>query len=111
MERPSPKDKRFGMIKQGKMADMLRQWQMLSYFSEDCLDLLSKMLCVEPAKRISLGQVMCHPWVKNGLQRESPRCVGEERISCSTDGPELDQVVKRLAVLDTESADEAARCA
>jgi calcium-dependent protein kinase len=62
-ELPSIYDERFLMIKQGKLADMLRQWQMLAFFSNDCLDLLSKMLCVEPEKRISLEQVLEHPWV------------------------------------------------
>lgn len=117
MERPSDKDKRFGMIKQGKIAEMLRQWEMDTFFSEDCLDLLSKMLVVDPAQRIDLERLMNHPWVKLGLPQRSPCGVDEKldgRNSSAAAGPELDDVVKRLAVFDTTldtTATAAARCA
>ena len=63
LELPMTSDERFLLIKEGQLTEILRQWQMLSYFSKDCLDLLSKMLCVEPEKRISLEQVLEHPWI------------------------------------------------
>lgn len=63
LELPMTYDERFLLIKEGQLTEILRQWQMLSYFSKDCLDLLSKMLCVEPEKRISLEQVLEHPWI------------------------------------------------
>jgi calcium-dependent protein kinase len=88
MDVPSRSDARFCMVQQGKMADMLRDWQVLSYFSDDCLDLLNKMLCVDPAKRISLSQVMTHPWVKSGLQKDIP----------DNDVEELNNDVERLTM-------------
>lgn len=30
--------------------------------SQECFDLLQKMLTVDPAKRISLPQIKAHPW-------------------------------------------------
>lgn len=33
--------------------------------SPDCLNLLHRLLCINPADRISMSQVMMHPWIVN----------------------------------------------
>ncbi|KAI8389445.1 kinase-like domain-containing protein [Blakeslea trispora] len=36
------------------------------HLSRDCVDLLSKILVVDPTKRATLSQVMYHPWMNKG---------------------------------------------
>jgi calcium-dependent protein kinase len=49
----------FGKIRLG-------EFKMPAHFSENCKDLLKKMICVDPKKRISAREAMNHPWIKGG---------------------------------------------
>jgi len=59
----SPTDGRFNMVGQGKLANMLEQWQMS--VSPEAGDLMQNMLWPDPSRRLSLEQVAVHPWVTN----------------------------------------------
>ena len=41
--------------------------------SDDLVDLLQKMLKVNPKERLSLAEIMEHPWVKNGEEEKPPK--------------------------------------
>ena len=38
----------------------------LTWISPLCAELLALLLCVEPAKRITMDQLLCHPWFVDG---------------------------------------------
>jgi serine/threonine protein kinase len=40
-------------------------FEMPKQLSEECKDLLKKMICVDPNKRISAIDAINHPWIKN----------------------------------------------
>jgi serine/threonine protein kinase len=63
-EAPCNEDKRFRLIKAGRIENMLRGWQMDHLFSKSALELVSKMLCTDPTKRISLKEILEHRFVK-----------------------------------------------
>ena len=46
----------FGKISKGN-------FEMPRHISEDCQDLLSKLICVDPTKRITSQQASKHPWI------------------------------------------------
>lgn len=54
-------DQRFELIIQGRLMEQLRKWDII--LSDDAGDLLQKMLQLEPRNRLTLAQVMEHPWV------------------------------------------------
>lgn len=43
------------------------------WLSTDARDLLSRMLTLDPAQRITLEEVLRHPWVAAALRWEGPR--------------------------------------
>jgi len=67
-ETPSHDDRRFCLIKAGRIEKMLRGWRMGHLFSEDALDLVQRMLCVDADKRISLLEIAEHAYVKELLE-------------------------------------------
>ena len=54
-------DSRFQLINQGGLKKLVEQWN--RPISEKAADLLQKMLMANPHSRLSLFQVMNHPWV------------------------------------------------
>ena len=54
-------DQRFELIVSGRLMEQLRNWDI--HLSEDAGDLLQSMLQRDPADRLTLAQVMAHPWV------------------------------------------------
>lgn len=56
-------DKRFEIIVEGELMQQLRTWEI--YLSDDAGDLMQKMLRLDPKERLSLAEVMEHPWVTN----------------------------------------------
>lgn len=48
----------FAQIKKG-------QYTTPSYLSDSCRDLISKMMCVDCQKRITIDEILAHPWMKN----------------------------------------------
>lgn len=71
-ENPSTEDKRFRLIKAGRMEQMLRGWNMDTLFSDDAMDLVQRMLCVDPNERISLAEIAEHGFVKELLDNVAP---------------------------------------
>lgn len=61
VEYASPLDPRFRMIRDGKLKNLLLQWNV--HISEDAMDLLQKMLAVEPSQRLGIDAIRRHPWV------------------------------------------------
>lgn len=56
-------DQRFEIIVEGQLMDQLKTWEI--EISDDAGDLLQSMLQLNPRDRLSLEQVMNHPWVTN----------------------------------------------
>jgi serine/threonine protein kinase len=69
-DQASRTDQRFDLIVNGNLARQLRSWDIP--LSEDAEDLLQSMLQVDPRDRLSLAEVMSHPWVVNGLAQGPP---------------------------------------
>jgi serine/threonine protein kinase len=63
-ERASPTDERFHYMTAGYLVQMLTEWEI--GLSSDALDLLQRMLFLDPKDRLSLDQVRAHPWMVNG---------------------------------------------
>lgn len=56
-------DQRFEIIVEGQLVEQLRLWEI--NISDEAGDLLQCMLTLDPRKRLSLAEVMTHPWVTN----------------------------------------------
>ena len=63
-------DQRFELIVNGKLMEQLRNWNII--LSDDAGDLMQRMLQLNPRKRLTLAQVMAHPWVVNGPAQPPP---------------------------------------
>ncbi len=57
----SPLDPRFRVIRSGQLAQMLLQWGII--LSPSAVNLLHCMLKENPADRLSIAQIMSHPWM------------------------------------------------
>jgi serine/threonine protein kinase len=60
-ERPCKMDPCFQWIMSERLSELLEAWN--RKLTPDAIDLLSGMLSVDPEKRLSLDQVLSHPWV------------------------------------------------
>ena len=60
-ERPVMTDERFKYMSNGYLVQMLTEWQM--GLSADAMDLLQRMFWLDPTDRLSLEQVVAHPWM------------------------------------------------
>jgi serine/threonine protein kinase len=56
-------DQRFEIIVEGQLVEQLRLWEI--NVSDEAGDLLQSMLRLDPRQRLTLAQVMTHPWVTN----------------------------------------------
>jgi len=63
-ERPCKSDDRFKYMTAGYLVQMLTEWEL--GLSPDAMDLLQRMLWIDPRDRLSLEQVRAHPWMVNG---------------------------------------------
>ena len=68
-ERACPTDERFHYMTAGYLVQMLTEWEI--GLTSDAMDLLQRMLFLDPKDRLSLEQVRAHPWMVNG-QRANP---------------------------------------
>lgn len=68
-ERACQTDERFHYMTAGYLVQMLTEWEI--GLSSDGMDLLQRMLFLDPKDRLSLDQVRAHPWMVNG-RREHP---------------------------------------
>lgn len=63
-ERACPTDERFRYMTAGYLVQMLTEWEI--GLSGDAMDLLQRMLFLDPKDRLCLEQVKAHPWMTNG---------------------------------------------
>jgi len=63
-ERACATDERFKYMTAGYLVQMLSEWEL--GISSDAMDLLQRMLWLDPKDRLSLDQVRAHPWMCNG---------------------------------------------
>ena len=63
-ERACQTDERFRYMTAGYLVQMLTEWQL--GLTDDAMDLLQRMLFIDPKDRLSLDQVRAHPWMVNG---------------------------------------------
>ena len=68
-ERACQTDERFHYMSGGYLVQMLTEWDV--GLSSDAMDLLQRMLFLDPKDRLSLEQVRAHPWMVNG-RRQHP---------------------------------------
>jgi len=78
---PQPQNAAFNYIVNGRLADVLRHWKRLRLLTEDALDLLTKMLCYEQ-NRLSLADVLNHPFLAGPRQQGPEEKVAEEMTDC-----------------------------
>jgi len=63
-DQASRTDQRFDLIINGRLMDQLRNWEI--HISEEAGDLMQSMLRLHPRDRLTLAEVMAHPWVASG---------------------------------------------
>jgi len=63
-ERACLTDERFKYMSAGYLVQMLTEWNL--GISSDAMDLLQRMLFLDPKDRLSLDQVRAHPWMTSG---------------------------------------------
>eukprot|EP00531_Pseudo-nitzschia_arenysensis_P010067 CAMPEP_0116146008 /NCGR_PEP_ID=MMETSP0329-20121206/16927_1 /TAXON_ID=697910 /ORGANISM="Pseudo-nitzschia arenysensis, Strain B593" /LENGTH=419 /DNA_ID=CAMNT_0003641711 /DNA_START=155 /DNA_END=1414 /DNA_ORIENTATION=+ len=69
-DQASRADQKFDIIVRGNLVRQLKDWGMA--LSDDAGDLLQSMLQLDPKDRLTLADVMSHPWVINGEARPPP---------------------------------------
>lgn len=73
-DRACPTDERFRYMSAGYLVQMLTEWEL--GISPDAMDLLQRMLFLDPKDRLSLDQVRAHPWMVNGPCQPPDNVVG-----------------------------------
>lgn len=64
----STTDFRYNEINSGRLKELM-QMNFTKPISDEAYDLLQNMLWRDPRKRLTLAEVMCHPWVVGGTRR------------------------------------------
>ncbi len=71
-------DPRFRMIRDGQLGAMLKEWEVL--LSHDAVDLIQRILKVNPYERLSIDDVLSHPWMRDtDLNQEQEITEGESK--------------------------------
>ena len=60
---PIDSDKRYRAVRDGRLLAMVRSWRIP--MSDEVGDLIQRMLMADPRQRISLAEVLQHPWTVN----------------------------------------------
>lgn len=55
-------DAAFRMIQDGQLDALLRAWRLRGRFSDDAVDLVAGLMRTDPAARLTMEQVVAHPW-------------------------------------------------
>lgn len=63
-DQASRTDQRFDLIVSGRLVEQLRNWDI--FLSDEAGDLLQRMLRLDPRDRLTLTEIMAHPWVASG---------------------------------------------
>lgn len=62
-DQASRTDQRFELIVSGRLMEQLRNWDI--FLTDEAGDLIQNMLQLDPRERLTLAEVMSHPWVTN----------------------------------------------
>ena len=54
-------DERYRMVAAGHLREMVIQWGM--EMSDEVLDLIQRILRPDPAQRLTISQILAHPWM------------------------------------------------
>lgn len=104
---PSAADFRYAQINRGKLKELVAA-NLDDPVSDEACDLLQNMLWRDPNKRLTLAQVLQHPWVVGFIQEDldteniSPRCeqyvlAPAKNMSSKVSPPRPDAAFARLA--------------
>lgn len=100
---PDPSvDQRYNYIQLGRMAELLELWG--KDVPADAVDLLTRMLVHDPSRRISMPEVLRHPWMEAEAAEEAPMSEDELELDLGL-GLEGDDCVFDM---DMETAGQAA---
>ena len=69
--KPIDKDITFQYIKYKQIAKLLQEWGRIKYVTSNLHDLLTKMLTFDEDKRITLDEIIKHPWIKHYFPNEN----------------------------------------
>ena len=75
---PARSDQRFALIFSGQISRLLAAWKMTEVASADAVDLIARMLCAEE-RRISVDEVLSHPWLAGVSDEASGRAASGEQ--------------------------------
>mmetsp|Transcript_20140 Transcript_20140/g.30507 ORF Transcript_20140/g.30507 Transcript_20140/m.30507 type:complete len:155 (-) Transcript_20140:763-1227(-) len=70
-DQASMTDQRFELIATGNLVQQLHNWDLRP--SDEAGNLLQSMLRLRPRDRLTLAQVMTHPWIANGPVQAPPQ--------------------------------------
>ena len=72
-------DQRYRYIQMGRMQALLDLWQKKSV-PAGAVDLMTKMLAHDPSERISIAQVLLHPWIQSGARADDARAAASVEV-------------------------------
>lgn len=70
LEIANESDDRFNMIKAGRLSELISIWK--CEIDPLAFDLISKCLEIDPSKRISVSEILIHPWLNQGDIKSTP---------------------------------------
>jgi len=81
---PSPQNHAFNFIVNGRLKDVLKHWKRLRLLNEEALDLLNKIFVYE-SKRISMDEILKHPFVNLAESKKKIETEQHEKQSTKTE--------------------------
>ena len=63
--KPIDKDVTFQYVKYKQIAKLLQEWGRIKYVTSNLHDLLTRMMCVDEEKRITMQEIVRHPWIRH----------------------------------------------
>jgi len=63
--KPVDQDITFQYVKHKKIPKLLNEWGRIKYLTSNLHDLLSRMLAVDESKRITMDEIVRHPWIRH----------------------------------------------
>ena len=66
----------------------------MEYADAECEDLIRRLLCIDPAKRITIPEIVSHRWMKiGGDDPEFSRLIAESMAPIDTEETNLNQLI------------------
>merc|ERR1712228_80227 len=63
--KPVDKDITFQYVKYKQIAKLLQEWGRIKYVTSNLHDLLTRMLCFDESERITMAELVKHPWIRH----------------------------------------------